>query len=192
MEIKKVPHQKVAVNLLAGEEKNPDYLAKNPAGYLPCLLVDRKAPMGESMAILEWLEENYPQPSFYAGDSHRRALARQLAETVNAGIQPLQNLDVIRRFSDDKEKQAEWARHWIVRGLGVFERLLGGAERGSARFSLADHPTLPDLCLIPQCYAASRFKVDLAAFPQCKAIYEYALTTPECAASRPENFQPSV
>jgi maleylacetoacetate isomerase len=192
LEIKKVPHQKIAVNLLEGEEKNPGYLAKNPAGYLPCLLVDGKAPMGESMAILEWLEENYPQPSFFVGDSNRRALARQLAETVNAGIQPLQNLDVIRRFSDDKEKQAEWARHWIVRGLGVFERLLAGAGRDSARFSLANHPTLPDICLIPQCYTALHFKVDLAAFPQCKAIYEYALTTPECEASRPESFQPTV
>ncbi len=189
LELKGVPHKKIPVNLLAGEERDPEYLTKNPAGYLPCLVVDGR-PLGESLAILEWLEENYPTPSFFVGDSFRRALVRQLAETVNSGIQPLQNLSVIRHFSEDKDEQAEWVRHWIVRGLGVYEEILGRADRAGCKFSLGDVPSLADLCLIPQCYSALRFQVDLAAFPQCKAIYEHALSTPACAASVPEKFQP--
>lgn len=190
LEIKGVAHEKIAVNLLAGEEKSADYLARNPSGYLPCLIVPGHPPLGESMAILEWLEENHPSPSFFVGDSYRRALIRQLAETVNSGIQPLQNLDVARFVSSDKEKQAEWMKHWMVRGMGVYEKLLTGAGRRSAKFSVSDQPTLADLCLIPQVYASLRFGVDMAAFPQCKAIYDHALATPACAASLPEKFQP--
>lgn len=191
LELKKVPHTKVPVNLLASEEKHPDYLKRNPSGYLPCLVVDGKPPLGESIAILEWLEENYPAPSFFEGDSYQRALIRQLAETVNSGTQPLQNLDVSRFVSSDKDKQAEWMVHWMSRGLGVYETLLASAGRDGKKFSVSDQPTLADLCLIPQVYAALRFKVDMNQFPRCRDIYDHALTTPACAASRPENFQPA-
>jgi maleylacetoacetate isomerase len=189
LELKKVPHKKTVVNLLQGEEKNPDYLKRNPSGYLPCLVVDGK-PMGESMAILEWLEETFPQPSFFAGDSFQRAFIRQLAETVNSGTQPLQNLDVMKKVSPDAAAQKEWVRHWIIRGMEVYEKMIKPYE--GKKFSVSDTPTLADLCLIPQCHAAVRFEVALEAYPRCKSIYENALATPECEASRPEKFQPKT
>lgn len=187
--LKKVPHKKTVVNLLEGQEKNPAYLARNPAGYVPCLIVDGK-PLAESMAILEWLEENFPKPSFYVGDSFQRALIRQLAETVNSGIQPLQNLDVLKKLSADKTVQNDWVKHWIIRGLGAYEKLV--KDYSSCQFSVSNSPTLADLCLIPQCHAALRFEVALEAFPRCKSIYENSLATAECEASRPEHFQPSA
>ena len=190
LELKGVPHEKVAVNLLAGEEKSPEHLARNPSGYVPALVVEGHPPLGESLAILEWLEEVYPSPSFFVGDSFRRALARRLAETFNAGTQPLQNLDVIRKYSEDKGAQAEWMRFWMERGLGVYETLLAGAGRDGCKFSVSDTPTLADLCLIPQVYSAHRVKVDMDLFPRCRDIYNYALTTPACAASRPEAWEP--
>ncbi|MFW1123142.1 maleylacetoacetate isomerase, partial [Vibrio parahaemolyticus] len=67
-------------------------------------------------------------------------------------------------------------KHWMVRGLGVYESLLGLVDLRGKRFSVADHPTLADLCLIPQCYSSLRFGVDLAQFPRCQSIYEHALT----------------
>lgn len=191
LEIKKVPHKKVHIDLLKGEEKNPDYLSKNPAGYLPCLIVGKQAPMAESLAIMEWLEENYPAHSLFSGDGFLRARIRQLAETVNAGIQPLQNLDVVRKISSDKEAQAEWTRHWMIRGLKVYEEILATLNRDGKKFSISDQPSLADLCLIPQCYSSLRFNVDLAQFPRCKAIYEHAMATTECMASRPEAFAPA-
>lgn len=190
LEIKGVSHKKAHVNLLAGEEKDSAYLARNPSGYLPCLINEGKPPLAESMAILEWLEETYPEPSLFVGDSYRRALVRQLAETINSGTQPLQNLDVLKKISDDKDRQAEWAQHWMLRGLGVYEAILSRSGRAGKKFSLSDSPTIADICLIPQCYTALRFHIDLEQFPQCKAIYEYALSTKECAASLPELFQP--
>ena len=104
--------------------------------------------------------------------------------------QLVHNLDVVRKISEDKEKQAEWTRYWIERGLGVFETVLTSLDRTGVKFCVADHPTLADICLIPQCYSALRFHVDLAKFPQCKAIYEHAAQTVEFQASRPEAFQP--
>lgn len=189
LELKKVPHTKVAVDLLSAQEKQGSYLARNPAGYVPCLMAGERA-LGESLSILEWLEENYPAPSFFAGDSFMRAKIRQLAETVNSGTQPLQNLDVTRYFSPDKEKQTGWMLHWMSRGLGVYETLLSSVPRSGIRFSVADHPTLADLCLVPQVYSALRNNLDMSPYPQCRAIYEHALTTPECANSRPEAHQP--
>lgn len=189
LELKKIPHKKIAVDLLSSAEKTAEYAKNNPAGYVPCLIADGQ-PLAESLAILEWLEETFPSPSFFSGDSFRRALIRQLAETVNAGTQPLQNLDVMKMISDDKEKQGEWMRHWMGRGLGVYESILSRTDRRGLKYSVSNEPTLADLCLIPQCYASLRFQLDLAAYPQCKAIYEHALGTPDCAASRPEAFQP--
>jgi maleylacetoacetate isomerase len=189
LEIKGVSHEKVPVNILGAEEKLPGYMAKNPSGYLPCLVVEGHPPLGESIAILEWLEETFPRPSFFSGDAFRRALIRQLAETLNSGTQPIQNLDVARRHSDDKEEQARWMHHWMVRGLGVFETLLKSAGDGH-KFCVSDEPTLADICLIPQIYAAHRVKVDMDQFPRCRDIYAHALTLPSCIASHPDRFAP--
>jgi maleylacetoacetate isomerase len=189
LEIKKIPHEKIAVNLLAAEEKNESYLKKNPSGYLPCLIVDSHPPLGESISILEWMEENYPAPSFFQGDSYDRAKIRQMAETINSGIQPLQNLDVVRKLADKKEIQDEWVKHWIERGLLVYENLVLSTGK-MGKFSVGDSPTLADICLIPQCYSALRFQVDLGKFPAVKRIYENALSADSCKASHPDRFQP--
>lgn len=194
LELKKVPHKSTSINLLAGEEKNPTYLKHNPAGYVPCLIT-ADGPLGESLAILEWLEENYPAPALLPQDSWLRARARQLAETVNAGTQPLQNTDVAKKLSNDAVVQGEWITHWITRGLGVFEALLADTRKiknlGKPKFCLGDSPGIADICLIPQCFAADRFKVSLANFPECQKIYQYALSTTECHASHPERYKPN-
>jgi maleylacetoacetate isomerase len=190
LEYKKIPHVKIHVNLLAAEEKSPDFLAVNPAGYLPALVVDGHV-LAESLAIIEWLDENEStsSPALLPKDTFMRAKVRQLAETINSGTQPLQNLDVMKRISSDTEVQGQWVTHWITRGLGVYEKILSSLP--VKKFSVSDEPTMADLCLIPQVYSANRFKVDMNQFPRCKAIYEYALTTPACAQSVPELFQPA-
>jgi maleylpyruvate isomerase len=142
------------------------------------------------MAIMEWLEEKYPTPSLFTGDSYMRAQIRRLAETVNSGTQPLQNLDVMKRVSSEKTAQDEWVKHWIMRGLGVYESILKELGRAGKKFSVSDTPTIADICLIPQCYSAKRFEVDLAHFPQCHAIYDYAMSTKECMESAPERWKP--
>lgn len=190
LEIKRLAFVSHHVDLLKGEEKQPGFLARNPAGYLPCLLVDGKQHLAESLAIIEWLEESCAGANLLPKDPFRRALARQIAETVNAGIQPLQNLDVIKRYSEDKEKQADWSRHWITRGLGVVEQLLQGVQGG--KFALGDEPLLPDLCLIPQCYSAVRNELSLDPYPRVKRIYENALALESCQKAHPDSYKPKA
>jgi maleylpyruvate isomerase len=189
LEVKGIQVEYIAVNLLAGDEKKESYLSLNPSGYLPSLKVEGSAPLGESLAILEWLEENYPSPSFFQGDSFDRARIRQLAESINSGIQPLQNLDVVKKFSGEKVEQDRWVIHWIERGLAVYENLLQAHGKAS-NFSYGDQPTLADLCLIPQCYSALRFQVNLEKYPLVNKIYTHALTTQACQRSHPEKFAP--
>ncbi len=187
LNLKKVKYSEVAVDLLSGEEKGDAHSERNPAKYVPALLVGDGV-LAESVAILEWLEENYPKPSFFTGDAFIRAKIRQLAETVNSGIQPLQNLDVMKKVSSDKDAQKNWVQHWVTRGLGVYESLIAEYD---TKYSVSEAPTMADLCLIPQCYSALRFDVDLGRFPRCKAVYEFALTTPECAAAHPDRYKPA-
>ena len=185
--IKNIPYTAVAVNLLTAEEKQSTYQEKNPTAYVPCLQVKDGAKeyfLGESLAIIEWLEENYPTPSLLPGNSYQKAYIRQLAESINAGVQPLQNLDVTRHYSADKAKQEEWTRHWMARGLAVYEKLLEQHKEWCGDYSFGNTPSLADLCLIPQCASALRFNVDLSAYLRCKKIYEFAsLTAPAKAAS---------
>lgn len=193
LELKGIAFMSVPVNLLAGEEKALKFLQCNPAGYVPCLVVEennKKHFLAESLPIIEWLEENYPGPNLLPKNSFDRALARQLAEKINAGTQPLHNLDVYKKYSSDKDEQEEWIRHWISRGLGVYESILQHYVPSVKAYSIGDNPSIADLCLIPQCYSALRFQVDLAQFPRCKSIYEFAMETPECKSASAEAHKP--
>jgi maleylpyruvate isomerase len=190
LECKKISYQPIALDLLASAEKENSYLQNNPAGYVPCLLTP-SGPLGESLAILEWLEESYPEHSFLPKDIYMRGRCRQIAETINSGVQPLHNMDVIRKISSETEKQMEWSSFWITRGLKIVEGLLQEIpNRQLQSFCFGAQATLADFCLIPQCYSALRNKVDLSAFPVCNQVYEYALSTYECAASHPDRFKP--
>jgi maleylacetoacetate isomerase len=105
--------------------------------------------------------------------------------TISSGTQPLQNLAPQKYFSAEKEKQQEFARHWISRGLAVYEAIL--EEDKSGTFSLGSTPTMADICLIPQCYNAIRYDIALNQFPRIKKIYENCLTTDPCKKAHPDN-----
>lgn len=140
---------------------------------------------------MEWLEENYPQQSLLPGDSFQRALIRQLAETVNSGIQPLINLDITKHVSSDKLQQTKWSQHWLRRGLAVLEDLLVKLPTRSAPFAFGDSPTMADICLIPQCYSAERNELDLQHYPRLNSIYRHALQTDACQRAHPDRYKPA-
>lgn len=196
--IKGVAYESVAVDLLKGAQTEAGYVASSPMGYVPCLVVDGR-PLTESVAILEWLEEEHPDPVLYPrardpGGRWARARVRQLVELVNAGIQPLQNLRVNRRVTSDAEAQKAWARHWIEQGLAAIERELAiiEAEGLGGRHMVGDAITAADLYLVPQVYNARRFAVDLAPYPRVVACEAAALATDAAHASHPDRFDPSA
>ena len=117
----------------------------------------------ESLPIIEYLDETFPdKPKLLPSDPFKRWQARVLAETVNSGTQPLQNLSVLNKLEGFGVDKAEWAADYIEKGLAVFET---HASKSSGIYSVGDEVTIADVCLIPQLYNANRFKVSLENFP---------------------------
>ena len=132
--LKDLPYEYVAVNLLAREQFDPEYQARNPMGQVPVLEVSEHGytvRLAQSMAILEWLEERHPQAPLLPRDLDGRARVRTLGEHVNSGIQPLQNAIVLRTLREKLPGyEKEWAALWIRRGLDALERALQDDETG--------------------------------------------------------------
>jgi maleylacetoacetate isomerase len=184
---KKLPFRTVPVNIVTGENREEAHVARSPTSYVPSLVIDGVA-YSESIALLELLDELYPDPPLYPRDPFARARVRALVEIVNAGIQPLQNLAVVRHLSEDEAVRGAWTKHWIVRGLGAFDRAVAANHAAGARgdYSYGSSLTAADLVLIPQLYAARRFQIDLGAFPHVKRAGETALAYPGLDAAAPE------
>ncbi|NDE14392.1 maleylacetoacetate isomerase [bacterium] len=183
LKIKGVSWHDVPVNLLADAQKSPDYLKVNPVGFVPAVEIHGRC-FGESLAILEWLEETHPTPPLLPKDPLDRMEVRQLMFQIACNTQPVQNLSVMRMHSPDKDEQHKWARHWITAGLAGYETLLEHGHPG--KFSFGDHVTMADLCLVPQIYNARRFNVDVAKWPLLDAIGLRCMELPECKAAHPD------
>ncbi len=183
LKLKGVTWHDVPVNLLADAQKSPDYLKVNPAGFVPAVEINGRC-FGESLAILEWLEETHPTPPLLPKDPLDRMQVRQLMFQIACNTQPVQNLSVMRLHSADKDEQQKWARHWITAGLAGYEKLLEHGRPG--RFSFGDHVTMADLCLVPQIYNARRFNVDVGQWPLLEAIGQRCMELPECKAAHPD------
>lgn len=182
---KNIESEFVAVNLLEEEQRSAAHLERNPSGNVPVLETGDKF-LAESLAIIEWLEENFPKPALLPGDSFQKARIRQLAELINAGTQPLHNRKVSLYYSKDEAEQKKWNAHWIRQGLGAYEELV---KQSAGKFSVGDSVTAADLCLIPQCYGALRNEVGLEEFPTVARINTAALETAACQASHPDRFK---
>jgi maleylpyruvate isomerase len=167
-------------HLRKGEQRDPAYLALNPQGLVPTLQDDRGAVLIQSLAIIEWLEETYPEPPLLPKDRLRRAQVRAFAQVLACDTHPVQNLKVLARLRQlglPEEKVTEWAAWANREGLAACETLIA-SEPGPFCFGAA--PTMADLCLVPQLANARRFGVDLAAFPR--------LLTAETAAKNIKAF----
>jgi maleylpyruvate isomerase len=176
------------VDLGKGEQFEAAHRARSPLAQVPVLEVaegGRTLRLVQSMAILEWLEERFPEPPLLPRDPDGRARVRALAEHVNSGIQPLQNAIVLRML---REKVAGWDREWarfhIAAGLEGLERAV--ADGGAGRFCHGDAPGLAECYLVPQLYNARRYGVDVAPFPALLRVEAACQALPAFAASHPD------
>lgn len=180
----------VPINLLANEQSHLEHLARNPSGLVPCLEVqkdDQTIFLNESVAIIEWLDENFPEPKLLPTDSLDRAFVRELVQIINADTQPVQNFRVLQYVSPDQAERAAWARHWIEVGFTALEKRLTQTAR---TYSFGDQVTMADLYLVPQCYNAGRFNVDLTPFPTIMRVNAALIKLPFCQQTAPDHFQP--
>ena len=170
MALKGLIYDQSAHDLRLNEQKTADYLALNPQGLVPALEVGGQV-VTQSAAILEWLEETYPQPALLPADALDRARVRAMAALIASDIHPLNNLRVLKRlredFALDQAGIDAWAGHWIAPGFDALEVLV---TRDGAGWCFGDTPTLADCYLVPQLYSARRFNLDLTPWPTLVAV----------------------
>ncbi|ROL78888.1 maleylacetoacetate isomerase [Pseudomonas vranovensis] len=181
--LKQLEVQQLPVNLLKGEQREAHFLALNPQGRVPALKIDSGELLVQSPAIIEYLEEVYPQPALLPQDPVRRAQARGVAALIGCDIHPLHNVSVLnqlRALGHDDAEVNQWIGHWISQGLAAVEQLIG--DQG---FCFGDEPGLADVYLIPQLYAAERFNIDLSGFPRIRRVAALAETHSAFAQAHP-------
>ncbi|MEM1391214.1 MAG: maleylacetoacetate isomerase [Pseudomonadota bacterium] len=172
LNIKGMDYEKVPVSLHPDkqEQKSERYRISNPQMRLPAIEVEGET-VGQSMAILEWIDETLAGPSLLPNDSLMRLKARAFANTIACDVHPLNNQSVLGWLKDemgqDEEARSRWYAEWIQRGFAALEKRYA-TEVGP--FLFAEYPTIAEIVLVPQMYNARRFNVELSAFPKLKAV----------------------
>ncbi|HEX7402419.1 MAG TPA: maleylacetoacetate isomerase [Usitatibacter sp.] len=181
------------VHLRKNEQRAPGFLAVNPQGLVPALVLDDGTALTQSLAIIEYLEERHPSPPLLPQGAEDRAFVRAIALAIACDIHPLNNLRVLRYLESacgvDEPKRNEWYRHWIDEGFAAIEPQL--ASRASGRYSLGNTPTLADICLVPQVANAGRLKIPMDPYPRIRAINEACLSLPAFDRAQP-SMQPDA
>jgi maleylpyruvate isomerase len=171
--LKNIPYTSVIKNLRLGEHRLAEYLSVNPQGFVPALQTDAGNVLTQSVAIIEYLDEEYPHPPLLPRDAIGRARVRALSHTISSDVHPLNNLRVLHYLEDkltlDKATRDAWYRHWIELGFEALERWLI-RDPATGRFCHGDSLSMADLCLVPQVFNARRFSVDLLPYPRIVAI----------------------
>lgn len=178
-------YRSIPVNLIrdGGEHRQSAYLAVNPQGRVPTLCTEDGDRLIQSPAILEYLEERYPEPALLPSDLLDRARHRSVAALIGCDIHPLHNVAVLNRLRglgvSEDDVQA-WIGHWVGEGLKAVEALIGDDGFCFGKLGLAD------VYLLPQLYAARRFNVDVSAFPRIMRVEQLALAHPAFQQAHPD------
>ena len=186
LELKRLAYEYVAVNIVKHEQAADAYRAKNPMMQVPTLEVTEDDgvvhALNQSLPILEYLDERFPATPILPKDPVERARARALAEIVNSGIQPFQNLSTTKRVKAMGGDDAAWTKEYIELGLAAFARLIGDRDT----FCIGDAPTIADCCLVPQLASARRFGADIARFEALLKIEQRCLALPAFQRAAPD------
>lgn len=169
LNLKGLEYEAIDTSLIDGAHLKPDYVAKNPQGFVPMLEVSDLR-LTQSLAIIEWLDATYPEPRFIPSDPTERARIMALAYVIACDIHPINNLRILKYLKGElaQEHQAvdNWYRHWIGEGFAALEAMADPSKP----FLSGDTPGIADICLIPQMANARRFDTPLEAYPHLVRI----------------------
>lgn len=172
LNLKGVDYTAVPVALDKGEQHDPDFRRVNPQGLVP-VYSDENLLLSQSLAIIEYLDERYPEPPLLPQDLNDRARARQFAQMITSDMHGLNAFRVVSFLRDgfkiDAKGRRRWLNHWLIEGLDALELWLAAAG-GTRRFCVGDSPSIADICLVPQVEVARRNRIALDEFPRVSEI----------------------
>jgi maleylacetoacetate isomerase len=186
LNLKGVDYEHRPVNLAEGAQADSEYRHLNPQGFVPMLEIDGHR-LTQSLAIIVYLDQKFPDPPLMPSDHIAGAHVRALAMTVACDIHPLNNLRVLKYLKGalgvSEDAKDEWYRHWVIEGLTALEEM---ARPHAGAFLFGDAPTVADICLVPQLYNARRFSVPLTDYPTLRRADETASAHAAFAAAHPD------
>lgn len=189
--LKQVSYELVAHDLRTGAHKLPGFVEINPQGLVPAVELDGFV-LGQSLAILEWLEERYPSPSLLPASTNDRAIVRAMSQLICCDIHPLNNLRTLQtlrsEFSADDAQVRGWMARWIHSGFGALDTMI---DRFGGDYCFGFTPTMADCCLVPQAYSAERFGIDIQPFTNIRRVVENCRQLRAFQSAKPE-LQPDA
>ncbi|XP_069345171.1 maleylacetoacetate isomerase isoform X1 [Eulemur rufifrons] len=187
--LKGIDHETITINLIkdGGQQFSKEFQALNPMKQVPVLKIDGIT-IGQSLAIIEYLEETRPTPRLLPQDPKKKASVRMISDLIASGIQPLQNLSILEQVG--QENQLTWAQNVVTSGFTDYSRGLPTAlerilQSTAGQYCVGDEVSMADLCLVPQVANAERFKVDLTAYPTISRINKTLLSLEAFQVSHP-------
>ena len=188
LNLKNVPYTRVPTSLADNAQRAPDYMARNPQGFVPMLSIHGHD-LTQSLAIIDYLDAQYPDPGMVSSNPADRAKTLAQALIIAADIHPIDNLRVLRYLKDQmgqsQEAVDQWFRHWIIEGFTALEAM--APEDGLFG---GDLPNLADVCLVPQMANARRVDTPLNAFPKLLRMDAALTALPAFAAAHPDQVKP--
>ena len=186
---KRLAYETAFTSLPAMEHKDPAFVKLNPQGLVPALVSDEGRVYTQSMAMIEWLDERYPEPPLMPSDAEGKWYVRAVSQIIGCEIHPLNNVRVLKHLKsryglDDAKVNGDWYPHWIGEGFAGLEGFLAvQGRRGS--YCLDERVTMADVCLVPQVFNAQRFSCDLKPYPAVMGIFERCMKLPAFADTQP-------
>src|SRR5664279_3180696 len=172
LNLKQIAAKQIRVHLQAGEQKTADYRVLNPAGLVPFWREPDGFTLAQSLAIMEYLDEKFPDPPLLPDDLRLKAICREIAYTIACDIHPIDNLRVLEKLTGDYgagvDARAAWNRYWMATGFDAIEARLAAV---AGRHAVGDRISLADICLVPQVYNAHRVGLDLTPYPRICLLY---------------------
>ena len=190
LNIKGIEYEYIPLHLRKNEHKSEEYLKINPFGLVPTLKFPSGIQLFQSLAILEYLEEIYPNPSIMPINSIHKAKVRALAYSIALEIHPLNNLQTLNylrsNFGAEDSNVKDWFSNWVHEVFKPLEKILN-QDKDSGLYCFGDTPTIADICLFSQVVNNARFDIDMTSYPRINSIYKQCLSEENFVKALPKN-----
>lgn len=188
LNLKGLTPEYIPVDLRVDAQAEAPFKAVNPQGLVPAMTLDDGQTLIQSPAIIEWLEERYPEPALLPRDPEARAHVRAMAAIVGCDVHPINNRRILqylrKSFGANEDAVNAWCGTWIGAGFDAIEALLA-QDKARGAFCFGNAPSMADVYLIPQVESARRFNVDLARWPLIGAVDQACGELPAFAQAAP-------